>query len=124
MFCDYMSFLFKVLNYFVAANQTTTQISALLTNKVPDRMKFSKLIMSDPSRKFEEKNLRYKLEQCIKRCVIMNNISDYVTLVHLMDSIVNVNHAVSVSVKFVFDSNDEKALPSTIEPLNIIFCLF
>ena len=38
-----------------------------------------------------------------------------------MDSLGNVNKAVSVVVKLVFDSNDEKALLLPIETLNIFF---
>ena len=38
-----------------------------------------------------------------------------------MDALGNVNKAVSVVVKLVFDSNDEKALLLPIETLNIFF---
>ena len=40
----------------------------------------------------------------------MKNISANVTLVQLMDSLGNVNHAISVVGSWIFDSNYEKAL--------------
>ena len=40
----------------------------------------------------------------------MENISANATLVQLMDSLVNVNHAISVVGNWIFDSNYEKAL--------------
>ena len=54
--------------------------------------------MSDKARRFGEKHICYKLEQWNKTGTfdILNNISEYVTLVQLMDSLGNVNHAVSV----------------------------
>ena len=45
---------------------------------------------------------------------ILNNISEYVTLVKLMYSVGNVNHSVIVVGKWLFDSNYEKALPLNI----------
>ena len=36
---------------------------------------------------------------------IMKNISESVTLIQLMDSLINVNHEVSVVGKWIFDSN-------------------
>ena len=41
---------------------------------------------------------------------ILEDISGNVTLVQLMDSLGNVNHAISVVVNCIFDSNYEKAL--------------
>ena len=41
---------------------------------------------------------------------ILNSISEDVTLVHLMESLVNVNHAISVVGYWIFDYNYEKAL--------------
>ena len=40
----------------------------------------------------------------------MENISENVTLVQLMDSLGNVNHAISVVGSLIFDSNYERAL--------------
>ena len=41
---------------------------------------------------------------------ILNNISEHVSLVQLMDSIGNVNHAINVVGYWIFKSNYEKAL--------------
>ena len=52
---------------------------------------------------------------------ILNNISEYVTLVHLMDYLGNVNHSISVVGYCIFESNYEKALVLNIESLDIIY---
>ena len=41
---------------------------------------------------------------------ILNNISEYVTLVNLMESLVNLNHAISIVGHCIFDSNYKKSL--------------
>ena len=41
---------------------------------------------------------------------ILNDISDDVTLVQLMDSLGNVNHAINLVGYLIFDSNYKKAL--------------
>ena len=41
---------------------------------------------------------------------ILTNISGYVTLVQLMDSLGNVNHVISILGYWIFDSNYEKEL--------------
>ena len=69
-----------------------------------------------------EQNIHYKLGQWRKMGTfdILNNISEYVTLVQLIDSLGNINHAVGVFENLIFDSNDEKYLPSNIDSLNLI----
>ena len=47
-------------------------------------------------------------------------ISDNLTLLKLMDSIVNFNHSVGIVVKLVFNSNYNKAFLLLVELLNII----
>ena len=51
---------------------------------------------------------------------IMSDISENFTLVQLMDSLGNVNHAISVVGYWIFDSNYEKALVLNREPLDMI----
>ena len=51
---------------------------------------------------------------------ILNNISEYITLVQLIDSFGNKNHAGSVFGKWISDSNNEKALPLDIDSLNLM----
>ena len=59
-----------------------------------------------------EQRLRYNLKVWHKKddLDIPNKISEYVTLVQLMDLIVNLNPAISILGYFVFDSNYEKSL--------------
>ena len=78
--------------------------------------------MSYQESKFREKHKHNKLEQWKKTgtfCIFIN-ISEYVTVVQLMDSIGNVNHAVSVAVKWIFLIDYEKSLLLTIESFNLI----
>ena len=57
-----------------------------------------------------EQNLRYNLTICNKRDAfdILNDIIENVTLVQLMDSLVNVNHSISILRYWVFYSNYKK----------------
>ena len=52
---------------------------------------------------------------------ILEDISENVTLVQLMDSLRNVNHAISVVGSWIFDSNYEVELLLNMESLEIIF---
>ena len=63
--------------------------------------------MLDQAREFGEQYIRYKLETWKKTGTfdIPNNISEYVALVQLMDSLGNTNHAVRMVGKLIFDSN-------------------
>ena len=51
---------------------------------------------------------------------IFNDITTNVTLVQLMDSLGNNNHAISVVDSWIFDSNYEKALVLNMASLDII----
>ena len=59
--------------------------------------------------------MNYSLERRKKKgeYEILKNISTNVTLVQLMDSLGNVNHAISVVSSWIFDSNYERALVPT-----------
>ena len=48
-------------------------------------------------------------------CDVINDISENVTLVQLVQRFGNVNHSVSMVGKWIFDSNYKKALPLTTE---------
>ena len=50
----------------------------------------------------------------------LNGVSGHVTLFQLMDSILNINHAVIIFDKWIFDSNFKKALPLLVESLKLI----
>ena len=41
---------------------------------------------------------------------ILNDISENVTLVQLMDSLVNMNHVINIVGHWIFDSNYKKAI--------------
>ena len=51
---------------------------------------------------------------------ILENISENFTLIQLMDSLVNVNRAISVVGYWIFDSNYEKSLVLNRESLEMI----
>ena len=59
-----------------------------------------------------EQNLKYKLAVWKQNDYfdILNGIGEGVTLVQLMDSLGNVNHAISVVGYWIFDSNYKKSL--------------
>ena len=52
---------------------------------------------------------------------ILTDKHEHDTLVHLMDYLVNVNHAIIVVGYWIFDSNYEKALVLNRESLDMIF---
>ena len=84
----------------VAEKSTATHIYPSLiddVNEIPDIIRFLIPIMLDKANKFGEQRLRYKLETRKKTGTfdIMNNISELVTLVQIMDSLVNLIHTVS-----------------------------
>ena len=59
-----------------------------------------------------EQRLRYNLKIWNKNGAfdILNNISKIFTLVHLMDTLGNVNNAISIVRYWIFDSNYETSL--------------
>ena len=69
-----------------------------------------------------EQRLKYNLNIWNKKNAfdIINEISEYVTLVQLMVSLVNVNHSISIVGNWIFDSNYDKSLFFTQESLDVI----
>ena len=69
-----------------------------------------------------EQNLRYNLTIWKKNDAfdILNYIVENVTLVQLMDSLGNMNHAIIIVGHWIFDSNYKKALFLTQELLDLI----
>ena len=51
---------------------------------------------------------------------VFEDISANITLVQLMDSLVNVNHHISVVGNWIFDSNYEKAIVLNRESLDVV----
>ena len=69
-----------------------------------------------------EQRLGYNLKVWHKKYAfdIINNIIEYVTLVQLMDSLGNVNRAISIVGCCIFDSNYDKSLCLTQESVDVI----
>ena len=69
-----------------------------------------------------EHNLRYNLTIWSNNDAfdILNDISENVTLVKLINSLVNVNHVISIIGHWIFYSNYKKALCLTQELLDLI----
>ena len=63
------------------------------------------------------KLIKYKKKGLYK---ILEDISENVTLVQLMDSLQNVNHTISVVGNWIFDSNNEKSLVLNRSSLDMI----
>ena len=69
--------------------------------------------MLDQARNKGDHHLHWNINKCkIKGTFdIINNISEHITLVQLMDTVGIVNHTVSIDGNWIFDSNDDKELP-------------
>ena len=67
-------------------------------------------------------NLRYNLTIWRENDAfdILNDISENITLVQLMDLLVNVNHAISIVGHWIFGSNFKKSLSLTPEYMDLI----
>ena len=83
-----------------------------MNSEVGKSIHFATEIMQNRKRNKGEPRVHYSLEKYRQKGEydILKNISANVTLVQLMDSLGNVNHAISVVVSWIFDSNYEKAL--------------
>ena len=68
--------------------------------------------MKNKFRHIGEQHLRYNLKKWKNKdnFYTLNEISENVTLVHLMETLGNVNHAISIVGYWIFGSNYEKAL--------------
>ena len=83
-----------------------------MKSEVGSRIDFANEIMLNRKRNKGEARVHYKLIKYKKMgdYKILKDISANVTLVQLMDSLGNVNHAISVVGSWIFDSNYERAL--------------
>ena len=90
------------------------------------RIHFSNSIISNRRKIKGEQNLQYNLTIWKKNddFDILNDVSEYITLVHLMDPVGNFNHAISIVRYYIFDSNYKKALFLTQELLDIICSIY
>ena len=78
-----------------------------MTGEVSNRIHFAYEIMQNRKRKKGEQRLHYNQGKKKKKGEydIFNDITTNVKLVQLMDSLGNVNHAISVVGSWIFDSN-------------------
>ena len=78
--------------------------------------------MKDKLHQIGEHHLRYNLNKWVKKNTfdIPNNMSEHFILVQLMDTLGNVNNAISIVGYFIFDSNYEKNIHLTRESLDLI----
>ena len=94
-----------------------------MKSEVGNRIDFSNEIMLNRKRNKGEARVHYKLIKYKKMgdYKILEDIIANVTLVQLMDSIWNVNHAISVVGNWIFDSKYERALVLNRASLDMIF---
>ena len=98
--------------HFKAANSVSICIKESLKSEVANLIDFANEIMLNPKRNKGEARVYYILIKYKKigDYKSLEDISANFTLVQLMDSIGNVNHAISVVGSWIFDSNYERAL--------------
>ena len=97
----------------VFAKAITMRIIALLYYELHDytgRIKFANKIFFEKEGNKGDQHLHFKLGQWKKIGIfyILNNISDHVTLLQLMEPVGNMNDAVSAFGKQIFYSNYKK----------------
>ena len=95
---------------------------ALQTENCKNRIHFANAIMANKRKIKGEQNLRYNLTiwNKIDAFDILNEISENVTLVQLMESLGNLNHTISIVGHWIFDSNYKKAFCLTQESLDLV----
>ena len=87
-------------------------IEESLNSEVGNLIDYANDILKNKRRNEGEVRVHYNLIKYNKmhEYNILEDISENFTLVQLMDSLVNVNHAISVVGNWIFDSNYEKSL--------------
>ena len=87
-------------------------IEESLKSEVGNRIYFANDILRNQKQNKGRPKMHYKLIKYKKMCgyKILEDISENVTLVQLMDSLGNLNHSISVVGNWIFESNYEKAL--------------
>ena len=113
---------FASINKFKATDAISIRIKESLKSEVGDCIDFANEIMLNRKRNKGETMVHYKLMKYKKmgEYQILEDISANVTLVQLMDSLVNVNHAISVVGSWIFESNYEIAIVLNKASLEII----
>ena len=113
---------FASINQSKVADAISLRIKESLKSEVRNRIHFATDNMQNKKRNKGETRVHYSLEKYKKKGEydILKNISANVTLVQLMDSLGNVNHAISVVGSWIFDSNYKRALVLNKESLDMI----
>ena len=103
---------FDSINHNSAANSISMRIEESLKSEVDNCINFDNDILKNKKINVGEARVNYTLIKYkkMREYKILENISENVTLVQLMDSLGNVNHAISFVRNWVFDSNYEKSL--------------
>ena len=114
---------FSSSKHFKADNAISIRIKESLKSKVGNCIDFSNERMLNHKRKKGEDRVHYKLIKYKKMggYKILEDISANVTLVQLMDSLRNVNNAISVVGSWIFYSNYERALVLNRASLDMIY---
>ena len=88
------------------------RIEESLKSGVVNHIDFANDILKNQKRNKGEPKVHYNLIKYkqMREYTILEDIGENFTLVQLMDSLVNVNHAISVVGNWIFDSNYEKSL--------------
>ena len=107
-----LSSAFDSSKHVKAANAIYICIKESFKSEVGNHIDFANEIMLKGKRNEGEARVHYKLIKYKKMgdYNILEDISADVTLVQLIDSLGNVNHAISVVGSWIFDSNYERAL--------------
>ena len=93
-----------------AANAISLRIEESLKKELVNCIDFKNAILKNEERMKGEPKVHYSLVKYKKKGYydILKDISEHFTLVKLMDSLGNVNHAISVFGYWIFDSNYKK----------------
>ena len=94
-----------------------------MKSEVGNRIDFANDILKNKKRNVGEARVKYNLIKYKKmhEYKILEYISETFTLVQLMDSLINENHAISVVGNWTFDSNHEKSIVLNRSSLDIIY---
>ena len=98
------------------------RIEESLKSEVGNRIDFANDILKNKKTNKGEPKVHYNMMKYnkMREYNFLEDISANVTLVQLMDSLGNVNHAIIVVRKWIFDSNYEKSLVLNRASLGII----
>ena len=111
------------MNHKNADNYISMRIEESLNSELGNCIDFSNDILKNKKINVGETRVHYNLIKYkkIREYKILEDISENVNLVQLMDTLLNVNHSISVVGNWIFDSNYEKSLVLNRASLDMIF---